>query len=61
MRRWCGPLAAVPGIGWLARAIIGGIAPTFSAAHPKVRALLDYSNTRAGAYLVRRVSFYHTS
>jgi asparagine synthase (glutamine-hydrolysing) len=56
-RRWLGPLAAIPGIGWLARALVGAVAPHLAASHPKVRGLLEYSNTWAGAYLLRRGLF----
>jgi asparagine synthase (glutamine-hydrolysing) len=56
-RRRFGPLAAIPGVGRLARALIDGVAPRFAVEHPKARALLEYSNTWAGTYLLRRGLF----
>jgi asparagine synthase (glutamine-hydrolysing) len=56
-RRRFGPIAAVPGIGRLGRAVIGGFAPKLAAARPKVMALLKYSDTWAGAYLLGRGLF----
>jgi asparagine synthase (glutamine-hydrolysing) len=56
-RRRFGPLASLPGVGRLARALIGVVAPRFAVEHPKVRALLEYSNTWAGTYLLRRGLF----
>jgi asparagine synthase (glutamine-hydrolysing) len=56
-RRRFGLFAAVPGIGRLARMLIRAAAPGFAAAHPKVPALLEYSNTWGGAYLLRRGLF----
>jgi asparagine synthase (glutamine-hydrolysing) len=56
-RRRFGPFAAIPGVGRLARALIGFVAPRFAIEHPKVRALLEYSNTWAGTYLLRRGLF----
>jgi asparagine synthase (glutamine-hydrolysing) len=56
-RRRFGPLAAIPGIGRLARALTGFVAPGFTVEHPKAPALLEYSNTWAGAYLLRRGLF----
>lgn len=57
--RWrrFGVLAAVPGLGRLARAVIGGVAPGFSRSRPKALGLLEYSGTWAGAYLLRRGLF----
>jgi asparagine synthase (glutamine-hydrolysing) len=56
-RRRFGPLAAIPGVGRLARTLIGFFAPGFVRKHPKARALLEYSNTWPGAYLLRRGLF----
>src|SRR5262249_10253564 len=56
-RRRFGPLSAMPGLGRLARVLIGAFAPSLAAAHPKVFALLQYSNTWAGTYLLRRGLF----
>jgi asparagine synthase (glutamine-hydrolysing) len=56
-RRRFGPIAAIPGVGPLARALIGFVAPGFVVKHPKVRALLEYSNTWPGTYLLRRGLF----
>jgi asparagine synthase (glutamine-hydrolysing) len=56
-RRWFGPLAAVPGLGFLARKLIGGVAPGFSRAQPKVLGLLEHSGSWAGTYLLRRGLF----
>jgi asparagine synthase (glutamine-hydrolysing) len=52
-----GSLAAIPGVGRLARALIDVVAPKFAVEHPKARALLEYSNTWAGTYLLRRGLF----
>jgi asparagine synthase (glutamine-hydrolysing) len=56
-RRRFGALAAVPGVGLLARTLMGRFAPTFSRARPKALGLLEYSGTWAGAYLLRRGLF----
>src|SRR5947209_8636990 len=56
-RRRFGPLAAVPGLGWLARLLIGAFVPGLATARPKVLALLQHSNTWAGSYLLRRGLF----
>ena len=56
-RRSFGMLAAVPGLGFLARKVIGLMAPDFSRARPKALGLLEYSGTWAGAYLLRRGLF----
>jgi asparagine synthase (glutamine-hydrolysing) len=56
-RRRLGPFAAVPGLGQLARIIIGAFAPGLAAARPKALALLEHSNTWAGTYLLRRGLF----
>src|SRR5262249_42526097 len=52
-----GPFAAIPGVGRLARTLMGFFAPDFVDKHPKARALFEYSNTWPGAYLLRRGLF----
>jgi asparagine synthase (glutamine-hydrolysing) len=52
-----GPLAAVPGVGFLARKLIAAVAPAFSRATPKALGVLEYSGTWAGTYLLRRGLF----
>jgi asparagine synthase (glutamine-hydrolysing) len=52
-----GPLAAIPGIGLLARKLIGAVAPEFSRRVPKALGLMEYSGTWAGTYLLRRGLF----
>ena len=47
-RRQFGLLAAVPGLGLLARKLIGAVAPGFSRARPKALGVLEYSDTWAG-------------
>ena len=56
-RRRFGLLAGVPGLGFLARKVIGAVAPGFSRARPKALGVLEYSNTWAGTYLLRRGLF----
>ena len=56
-RRRFGPLAAVPGLGLFARALIGTVAPGFARARPKALGVLEYSGNWAGAYLLRRGLF----
>jgi asparagine synthase (glutamine-hydrolysing) len=56
-RRRFGPFAAIPGVGRLARTLMGLFAPDFVDKHPKARALFEYSNTWPGAYLLRRGLF----
>ena len=56
-RRRFGPLAAVPGLGRLARTVIGGFAPGFASARPKALGMLEYSGSWAGTYLLRRGLF----
>src|SRR5579862_3011277 len=56
-RRRFGALAAVPGLGRLARMVIGGVAPGLSKRQPKALGLLEYSGSWAGAYLLRRGLF----
>jgi len=56
-RRQFGLLAGVPGLGLLARKLIGGVAPGFSRSRPKALGILEYSGTWAGSYLLRRGLF----
>src|SRR5438270_3666120 len=56
-RRRFGAFAGMPGLGLLARELIGHVAPTFSRSRPKALGLLKYSSTWAGAYLLRRGLF----
>jgi asparagine synthase (glutamine-hydrolysing) len=56
-RRRFGPLAAVPGLGWLARRLALTFAPRFAHANPKALGLLDHASSWAGAYLLRRGLF----
>ena len=53
-RRRFGPFAAVPGLGRLARLAINAMAPEFARARPKALGVLEYANSWAGAYLLRR-------
>jgi asparagine synthase (glutamine-hydrolysing) len=56
-RRRFGPVAALPWIGRIARSLILAFAPGLAASRPKAPALLEYSGTWAGAYLLRRGLF----
>jgi asparagine synthase (glutamine-hydrolysing) len=56
-RRHFGPLAAIPGVGHLARRLIAVIAPKFSRKVPKALGILEYSDTWPGTYLLRRGLF----
>jgi asparagine synthase (glutamine-hydrolysing) len=56
-RRRFGLLAAVPGLGLLARKLIGSVAPGFSRTRPKALGVLEYSSSWAGIYLLRRGLF----
>jgi asparagine synthase (glutamine-hydrolysing) len=56
-RRQFGLLAQLPGLGLLARKIIGVVAPDFSRARPKAVGLLEHSDSWAGSYLLRRGLF----
>ena len=53
-RRRFGPLAAVPGLGHVARPLIRALAPGLARASPKAPGLLEYAGSWAGAYLLRR-------
>ena len=56
-RRRFGPVAAVPGIGRLARLIMHAFPSSAMAARPKALGLLEYADSWAGAYLLRRGLF----
>jgi asparagine synthase (glutamine-hydrolysing) len=56
-RRRFGPLAAIPGLGLLARRLIAAVAPGFSRAMPKALGVLEHSGSWAGTYLLRRGLF----
>jgi asparagine synthase (glutamine-hydrolysing) len=56
-RRRFGPLAAVPGLGRVARPLIRALAPDLARATPKAPGLLQYARSWAGAYLLRRCLF----
>ena len=52
-----GPLAKMPGLGRVSRALIGAFLPGFARSRPKALGLLEYANTWPGAYLLRRALF----
>ena len=52
-----GRLSAIPGLGLLARKFVLAVAPNFSRAMPKAPAILEYSSSWAGTYLLRRGLF----
>jgi asparagine synthase (glutamine-hydrolysing) len=56
-RRRFGPLAAVPGLGWLAREFMRAFPLSFVAARPKALGVLEFADSWAGAYLLRRALF----
>jgi asparagine synthase (glutamine-hydrolysing) len=56
-RRRFGPLAAVPGLGFLFRKFIHAVAPSLSLARPKILGLFELSGSWAGTYLLRRGLF----
>lgn len=56
-RRRYGYIAAVPGLGRLARALIRHVAPGYARARPKVLGLLEHADSWAGAYLLQRGLF----
>ena len=56
-RHYVGPLAAIPGLGFVARKIIENVAPSFSRKRPKALGILEFSDSWAGAYLLRRGLF----
>jgi asparagine synthase (glutamine-hydrolysing) len=60
MPRWqrrFGPLAAVPGLGRLTRQLMSAFPSRVAAARPKALGLLEYADSWAGAYLLRRGLF----
>jgi asparagine synthase (glutamine-hydrolysing) len=56
-RRRLGPLAAVPGLGRIARPLIRALAPGLAREMPKPLGILEYAHTWAGTYLLRRGLF----
>lgn len=56
-RRRFGPLAAVPGMGPLARNVIRKLAPDYAQSKPKALGMLEYADSWAGVYLLRRGLF----
>jgi asparagine synthase (glutamine-hydrolysing) len=56
-RRRFGPIAALPGIGRLARRIMRALPSRVASMRPKAVGLLQYADTWAGAYLLRRGLF----
>jgi asparagine synthase (glutamine-hydrolysing) len=56
-RRRFGPLAAVPGLGRLARLVMRAFPSHIATTRPKALGLLEYSDSWAGAYLLRRGLF----
>jgi asparagine synthase (glutamine-hydrolysing) len=56
-RRRFGPLAAVPGLGRLARQLMRAFPSRAAASRPKALGLLQYADSWAGAYLLRRGLF----
>jgi asparagine synthase (glutamine-hydrolysing) len=56
-RRRFGPIAAVPGVGRLARLIMHAFPSHVATARPKALGLLEYAGSWAGAYLLRRGLF----
>jgi asparagine synthase (glutamine-hydrolysing) len=52
-----GPLAAIPGSGFASRMLLRTVAPAFAATKPKALGMLQYANSWAGAYLLRRGLF----
>jgi asparagine synthase (glutamine-hydrolysing) len=56
-RRRFGPFAAVPGLGRLARMLIERFAPGVARTRPKLPGLLEFADSWAGAYLLRRGLF----
>src|SRR5215813_1911401 len=56
-RRRFGPFAAVPGLGRLAREFMRAFPLSITAARPKALGVLEYADSWAGAYLLRRALF----
>jgi asparagine synthase (glutamine-hydrolysing) len=55
--RCFGPLATVPGLGRMARPLLGALAPSLARTNPKALGLLEYGRSWAGTYLLRRGLF----
>jgi asparagine synthase (glutamine-hydrolysing) len=56
-RRRFGPLAAVPGFGRLVRLVMQTLPSSVAISRPKALGLLEYADSWAGAYLLRRGLF----
>jgi asparagine synthase (glutamine-hydrolysing) len=56
-RRRFGSLAALPGLGRLARIVVRALMPSLSGVRPKALGLLQYANSWAGLYLLQRGLF----
>jgi len=56
-RRRYGAFAATPGLGQIARRLIGAAAPGLVRERPKAAGVLEYAGSWAGAYLLRRGLF----
>jgi asparagine synthase (glutamine-hydrolysing) len=56
-RRRLGPFAAVPGLGWTARALARALAPGLARRWPKAPGVLEYARSWAGVYLLRRALY----
>jgi len=56
-RRRFGLLAAIPGLGRIARRLIVSIMPNLARMRPKAAGLLEYANTWPGLYLLQRGLF----
>jgi asparagine synthase (glutamine-hydrolysing) len=56
-RRRFGAIAAIPGLGYLSRGLIRTLAPGFARRQPKALGMFGYTNSWAGAYLLRRGLF----
>jgi asparagine synthase (glutamine-hydrolysing) len=58
--RWkqrLGPLAGVPGMARIARALLRSLAPAYARRHPKALGVLEFANTWPGVYLLERGLF----
>ncbi len=53
-RRFAGPLANLPFVGGLSRAIFRHVLPALMKRNPKLAGLFDYADSWAGAYLLQR-------
>ncbi len=52
-----GPIAAIPGVGRLSRLLLRSLRPNLATNWPKALGVLEYANSWAGAYLLRRGLF----